>query len=61
MRDNLITVWDMIWPVVRRAPFVLLENVIGQPRQYIPERFRRHGHGLFVHMPLYTFRLDGIS
>lgn len=57
MRKTLITFCDMIWPVVRIAPFVL-EDVIEWPEEYTFERFRRLGHGIFVHKPSYTFRLD---
>lgn len=58
MREILITFCDMIWPVVRIAHFVL-EDVIEWPEEYTLGRFRRLGHGILVHKPSYTFRLEG--
>lgn len=57
MRKTLITFCDIIWPVVRIAPFVL-EDMIEWPEEYTLESFRRLGHGTLFHKPSYTFRLD---
>lgn len=54
---TLITFCDMIWPVVRIAPFVL-ENVIEWPERYTLESFGRLGHSYFVYKTSYTFTLD---